>query len=102
ASDGSVIYSHKLAAGEAWEVALGAEPAQRRAALATVLENLRSLRAASFVQEGFPDKVFAAGEVRAWRYRLDATISLPGGAGGGQENTMTLWFAERTGGMEQL
>jgi hypothetical protein len=102
ASDGSSIYSHKLAAGETWEAALAAEPAQRRAALATVLENLRSLRAASFVQEGFPDKVFAAGEVRAWRYRLDATVSLPGGAGGGQENTMTLWFAERTGGAEQL
>jgi hypothetical protein len=54
------------------------------------------------VQDGFPDKVFAAGEVRPWRYRLDATISLPGGAGGGQVNTMTLWFAERTGGAEQL
>jgi hypothetical protein len=102
AADNSVIYSHKLAAGETWDAALASETAPRRAALAAVLENLRSLRAASFVQEGFPDKVFAAGEVRAWRYRLDATVSLPGGAGGGQENTMALWFAERTGGTEQL
>lgn len=102
AADGTAVYSRKLAAGETWEAALASEPAPRRAALAAVLENLRYLRAQSFVQEGFPDKVFAAGEVRAWRYRLDATISLPGGAGGGQENTMTLWFAERTGGAEQL
>ena len=52
--------------------------------------------------DGFPEKVFAAGEVRPWKYRLDATVSLPGGAGAGQVNTMTLWFAERTGATEQL
>jgi hypothetical protein len=54
------------------------------------------------VQDGFPDKVFAAGEVRSWKYRLDATVSLPGGAGPPQVNMMTLWLAERTGGAEQL
>jgi hypothetical protein len=102
ATDGSVIYAHKLADGETWDAALAGEPAPRKAALATVLSQLRLLRAASFVQDGFPEKVFAAGEVRPWRYRLDATVSLPGGAGAGQMNTMTLWFAERTGGAEQL
>jgi hypothetical protein len=102
AADNTVVYAHKLAAGETWDAALASEPAPRRAALAAVLDNLRTLRAARFVQEGFPDKVFAAGEVRAWKYRLEATISLPGGAGGPQVNTMTLWLAERTGGTEQL
>ena len=102
AADGSVIYSHKLADGETWDAALAAETAPRREAITTLLSQLRTLRAASFVQEGFPDKVFAAGEVRSWKYRLDATVSLPGGAGAWQVNTMTLWFAERTGGAEQL
>jgi len=102
AADGSPVYSHKLADGETWESALAAEPAPRRDALAAILAQLRDLRAASFVQDGFPEKVFAAGEVREWKYRLDATIALPGGAGAGQVNTMTLWFAERTGGAEQL
>jgi hypothetical protein len=102
AGDGSVIYAHKLADGETWDAALAAEPAPRKAALATVLSQLRALRAASFVQDGFPEKVLAAGEVRPWRYKLEATVSLPGGAGAGQVNTVTLWFAERTGGAEQL
>jgi hypothetical protein len=101
-SDDSPIYSHKLTDGETWDTVFATEPAPRRDALAAVLTQLRTLRAASFVQDGFPDKVFAAGEVREWRYRLDATISLPGGAGAGQVNTMTLWFTDRTGGTEQL
>jgi hypothetical protein len=100
-ADGSVIYSHKLSDGETWETALAAETAPRKEAVTTILSQLRSLRAASFPpQDGFPDKVLAAGELRPWKYRLDATISLPGGTG--QVNTMTLWFAERTGGAEQL
>jgi hypothetical protein len=101
-ADGSVVYAHKLADGETWDAALAAEPGPRKAALATILSQLRLLRAAAFVQDGFPEKVFAAGEVRPWRYRMDATVSLPGGPGPGQVTTMTLWFAERTGATEQL
>lgn len=101
-ADNSVIYSHKLADGETWDTVFGAEPAPRRDALLALLSQLHSLRAQKFVEEGFPEKVFAAGEVRSWRYRLEAAISLPGGAGGSQVNTMRIWFAERTGGTEQL
>jgi len=100
AGDNSVVYAHKLADGETWDAALAAETAPRREAITAVLAQLRALRAASFVQDGFPDKVLAAGEMRPWKYRLDATVLLPGGAG--QVNTMTLWFAERSGGAEQL
>jgi hypothetical protein len=102
AADNAVIYSHKLADGETWDGALAAESPRRREAVTGMLAQLRTLRAASFVQDGFPDKVFAAGEVRSWKYRLDATVSLPGGNGPPQVTTMTLWFAERTGGTEQL
>ena len=102
AADNSVVYAHKLADGETWDAALAGENGARRQAILTLLAQLRALRAASFVQDGFPDKVFAGGEVRSWKYRLDATVALPGGTGPGQVNTMTLWFAERTGGTEQL
>jgi len=102
ANDNSLVYTHTLAGNETWDTALATETGQRREAILSLLAQLRTLRAASFDLDGFPDKVFAAGEVRSWKYRLDATISLPGGAGPGQVNTMTLWFAERTGGTEQL
>ena len=102
ASDNTVVYSRKLGDADTWEGALAQETPARRAAVTAVLERLRTLRAAAFIQEGFPDKVFAAGEVRSWKYRLDATVSLPGGAGGAQASTQTLWLAERTGGAEQL
>ncbi len=101
-ADGSAIYTRTLSDGETWDAALAKEPAARKAALGTLLSQLRLLRATRFIQDGFPEKVFAAGEVRPWRYRLDATISLPGGAGGAQTSKMTLWFAERNGGVEQL
>jgi len=102
AGDNSVVYSRKLSESETWETAVASEAPARKAAVTEILGQLRALRAARFVQDGFPDKVFAAGEVRSWKYRLDATVALPGGAGAGQVNTMTLWFAERTGGTEQL
>ena len=99
AGDATVVYAHKLSGTETWDQALAGETAPRREAVTALLAQLRSLRAATFVQDGFPDKVLAAGEMRPWKYRLDATVSLPGGAG--QVNTMTLWFTERTGGAEQ-
>jgi hypothetical protein len=102
AADGSVVYSRSLAGSETWEGALAAEPERRRQAITSLLAQLRTLRAASFVQDGFQDRVFAAGEVRSWRYRLDATVALPGGPGPGQVNTLSLWLADRTGGTEQL
>ncbi|HEY1792503.1 MAG TPA: DUF4340 domain-containing protein [Opitutaceae bacterium] len=100
AADGAVIFSKKLADGEDWDHALAGETPARREAAETILSQLRSLRAAGFAEEGFPDKVLAAGEMRPWKYRLDAVVSLPGGAG--QVNTMTLFLAERTGSTEQL
>jgi hypothetical protein len=102
AADSSVIYSKKIEGDGTWDAALAGESAARRKAVTTVLAQLRSLHAASFAEDGFPEKIFAAGEVRPWKYRLDATVSLPDGAGGSQVNTMTLWFAERTGATEQL
>ena len=67
-----------------------------------ILTMLRSLRAKSFPQDGFTDKVLAAGDERTWRYRLDYAIALPGGAGGEQTGVKTLLFTERIGGAQQL
>jgi hypothetical protein len=72
------------------------------AALQAVLSAIRSLRAKRFVQDGFADKFMMGGDERSWRYELDATIGLPGGAGSEQHNTSTLYFTDRLGGAQQL
>ncbi len=97
----AVIFSRQLGAGATWEQVLATEPADRRAALEALLEQLRSLRARSFVLETFPPTVEVAGEVRPWRYSLEATLSLVGGPAV-QTAASTLYFTERTGGTTQL
>jgi Domain of unknown function (DUF4340) len=101
-ADGSAVYAHKLADAETWEATLASEPQARRDALTAILGSLRTLRAARFVEDGFPDKVQAAGEQRPWRYSLVATIALPAGSSGSQTSDLRLQIAERTGGSEQL
>jgi hypothetical protein len=66
-----------------------------------LLGELRLLRARTFAPGGFADTVKVDGEDRAWKYRLDAAIALPAGAGGESTSVRTLWLAERTGGDEQ-
>lgn len=72
------------------------------AALKSLIAAVRSLHAKRIIQEGFPEKVFVGGDERPWRYELDATVALPGGAAGEQTGTVTLLFTERTGGSHQL
>jgi hypothetical protein len=95
------LFSRQLAAGETWATALAAEPAGRRAALETVLTQLGTLRAKEFVLDKFAERVNVAGEERPWQYRLDASVSLTGGAGG-QSGTTTLFLTARVGGDRQL
>ncbi len=70
-------------------------------AVQTILSHLRSLRAAEFILDQFSDRVNVAGDDRPWRYRLDATISLVGGAAD-QTSTTTLFLSPRVGGNRQL
>lgn len=95
------IYTHTLAAGETWATALTAEPEPKRKGIVEVMAQLRDLHARSFLQEKFTEKISAAGEERPWKYRLDATVSLPGGSGGDQTSTLTLFLSDRFGGAEQ-
>ena len=71
-------------------------------AVDAVLEQLRVLRARRFVASVFAPTVKIGGEQRPWKFRLDATVALPTGAGGERTSLRTLWLAERTGGDEQL
>jgi hypothetical protein len=98
----TVIYGHTLAEGETWETAFAGESADRRRALLELIQQVRTLRARNFVQEGLPDQVLVAGELRPWRYRLDAAIVLPGGNAGAERETLTLGLTDRLGGTEQL
>jgi hypothetical protein len=81
--------------GQTWDTALVSETAPHRDAIMAILGQLRALRAASFAQDGFPDKVLAAGEMRPWKYRLDATVSLPGGRRSGEHDDPLVCRAHR-------
>ena len=70
-------------------------------AIATVLAQLRTLHARAFILDQFADKVTVAGEERPWRYRLEATATLVGGAGE-QTSVTTLLLSMRVGGDLQL
>ncbi|MEO6001630.1 MAG: DUF4340 domain-containing protein [Opitutus sp.] len=71
------------------------------AAVQKVLSELRALRAKEFVLDRFVDKVNVAGDERGWRYRIDATVTLTGGAGE-QTSTTSLLLTQRVGGDRQL
>jgi hypothetical protein len=70
-------------------------------AVQTIIDQLRTLRAKEFVLDEFSDRVVVAGVERPWRFRLDATITLTGGAGE-QTSTSTLLLSPRAGGDRQL
>jgi len=97
----TVIFRRQLADGATWEQTLAAEPADRRAAVEGLLGQLRSLRAKSFVLDTFPPTVEVGGELRPWKYSLEAVLSLVGGPAA-QTATSTLFFTERTGGTTQM
>jgi hypothetical protein len=81
-----------------WDAAAGAAPA----AVQTLLDGMRQLRAARFVGDGYSEKVLVAGEERPWRYRLQATVVLPGAGASEQTLTRSVMIAERSGGAEQI
>ncbi len=95
-SDGVVLLNTQLSAdGEPETTSV---PAGEIAAL---LPHLRTLRAREFVRDQFVDQVMFAGAERRWRYRLDATITLTGGAGE-QVSTSELFLSPRLSGDQQL
>jgi hypothetical protein len=95
------IFARRLTDGETWKQALATEAEAKRTALLSLLDQLASLRARDFVLNSFPPAVDIGGELRPWKYTLEATISLVGGTGG-QTDAITLFFTERTGGGTQF
>lgn len=91
ATSKAVIFERQVSAATAKE-----------AALQRLLEQLGVLRAKAFVSDQFTPTVNVAGEERPWKYQLDATITLGGGAAGPQTGTTTLFFSERAGGTTQF
>lgn len=91
------VYSHQLAAGETWGSILANEPAVRKTALETLLAQVRTLRAKQFINSAFTPTTLVDGVQKPWKYKLEATLSLGGGAAG-QTATTTLFLGERVGG----
>jgi len=94
------IYSQKLKEGDTnWDAALAAEPATVRPHLATILTQLRKLRARDFVSDTFSgDHADTPQGSRPWRFRLDYTIAF----NGGDATPSSLLLTERLGGALQL
>ncbi len=86
-----------------WDSAVIAEPIPRRKAINDLLLQLRKLSARSFTADTFsPDHAETPQGPRPWKYRLDVTVSLPGGSGVAQTSNSTLFLTERLGGTTQL
>ena len=93
----TTIYAHQLSTGETWDTVLASEPAARRTALATLLAQMKTLRAKQFVSDSFSPTTIVDGQTRPWKYKLDVTLALGGGTGD-QKTVSTLLLGERTGG----
>lgn len=75
--------------------------AAKRPHLATLVAELRQLRAKRFVTDTFdPDRATYNGGNPAWRYRIDVALTLAGG--NAQTVTSKLYLTERLGGTTQL
>jgi hypothetical protein len=77
-------------------------PPRDPAAVTAVVAALRLLRAKAFLPGGFTERIYAGGEERPWRYRLEAVVALPGGAGVETTRPLVLDLTERLGGARQF
>ncbi|MBC8039889.1 MAG: DUF4340 domain-containing protein, partial [Opitutaceae bacterium] len=97
-ADQPALVSLALAEGQSWDDTLAAEPEARRDALKTVLAGLATLRAKQFVNDTYTDTTLVDGKPTPWKYTLEATLALNGGASA----VTSLQIAERSGGGIQL
>ncbi len=98
--DGASLFSMKLTPMESWPDALAALTADKRAAVESLLQHLRILRAKSIVVDTFQPTVLLDGLEKPWSYRLDVTLAFSGA--GAKTEESTLFLSERTGGGTQL
>ncbi|MBI5426055.1 MAG: DUF4340 domain-containing protein [Opitutae bacterium] len=93
AAPGGELTAASIAASDA--------PEAKRPHLATLLAEMRKLRAKRFVADTFdPARASSNGSNPAWRYRLDVALTLAGG--NAQTVTSKLNLTERLGGTTQL
>ncbi len=76
-----------------------ANPAREAKDVLAAIGHLRAPRAKAFFAGAFSERVFVGGDERAWKYRIDASVGLPGRE---QVERRSLWLTERTGGSQQL
>ncbi len=102
--DDKVVRAISLPAGAAAPAEAAAPngaPKVERDAWQTLLGELRTLRAKTFVYDHFRDTVALAGVIQPWKYRIDMDIALTGGAGV-QTSTQSLLLTDRLGGTQQI
>lgn len=71
-------------------------------AVAAVVAALRALRAREYVEGGFAERVYTAGDDRPWRFLLEAVVAVPAAGGTEQTSALALRLTERVGGAQQF
>jgi len=86
-----------------WDAAVAAESETRRRAFAMLLPQLHTLRARHFTADAFnPDYADTPAGPRPWKYRLEVTLSFPGGNAAAANTSSTLFLTDRLGGTTLL
>ncbi len=82
-----------------WDAAVAGESELRRRAFAQLLPQLHTLRARRFTADTFnPDHADTPAGPRPWKYRLEVTLSFPGGSAAAATTLSTLFLTDRLGG----
>ncbi len=71
-------------------------------AVAAVVAALRALRAREYVEGGYTERVYTAGDDRPWRYLLEAVVAVPAAGGTEQTSPLAVRLTERVGGAQQF
>lgn len=87
---------------QTWKDVLSGEESERRESIEQLLSQVRKFEVGQYLQEGYASPYMLDSDTAiAWRYRLEASVLLPGGDTP-QVDKLSFTFSERLGGRLQI